>query len=77
MAYIIRYSIAKVYAAKFKLKTVARVFKVGRNDLSKAIGNTKKLAVGVVDKEGKKISGILYDRYHKIPDRKESKLRKN
>jgi len=77
MSYIIRYSIAKVYAAKFKLKTVARVFKVGRNDLSKAIGNTKKSAVGVIDKKAKKISGILYDRYNKIPDRKESKLRNN
>jgi len=77
MAYIIRYSIAKLYAAKFKLKTVAKVFKLGKNDLSKTIENTKKSAVGVVGKEDKKISGILYDRYHKIPDRKKSKLRNN
>lgn len=67
IAYILRYSIAKVYAAKFKLPTVARVLKIGGNDLSKAIGNTKKSAVGVVDKKNTKIKGILYDRFFKIP----------
>ena len=74
VAYILRYSIAKVYAAKFKCKTVARVFKIGGNDLSKPIGVTRKSAVGVVDKKGAKIPGILYDKYWRIPDRKGSKF---
>ena len=75
VAYIIRYSIAKMYAAKFRLGTVAKIFKVGRNDLSVAIGNTKKSAVGVIDiKEKKKIQGILYDKYHKIPKKENAIL---
>lgn len=74
VAYILRYSIAKVYAAKFKLKTVARVFKIGTNNLSRAIGNTKKSAIGVVDSKGKKIPKVLYDRYYTIPKREGSKL---
>ena len=52
-----------MYAAKFKLRTVASVFKRGSNNLSYPIGNKKKSAIGVVDKPGKQISGILYDRY--------------
>jgi hypothetical protein len=63
VAYLIRYSIAKLYAAKFRLRTAASVFKRGGNDLSRAIGNKKRSAVGVVDKEGVKIHGIIYDRY--------------
>lgn len=77
MAYILRYSIAKVYAAKFKLKTVARVFKIGGNDLMKPIGNTKKSAVGVIDNQKTKIKPVLYDKYWKIPERKGSKLLNN
>lgn len=76
-AYIIRYSIAKVYAAKFKLKTVAAIFKIGRNDLSKPIGNKKKSAIGVIDKKDKIIPGILYDRYWKIPVREDAQLSPN
>lgn len=68
-AYIIRYSIAKMYAGKFRMGTVAKVFKTGSNDLSKALGNKKKSAVGVIDKDVKKIQGILYDKYYKIPKR--------
>jgi hypothetical protein len=74
IAYILRYSIAKVYAAKFKTKTVARTFKLGGNDLSRPTGAKKKSAVGVIDKPNTKIPGILYDRYHKIPKRAGSKL---
>lgn len=74
IAYIVRYSIAKVYAAKFKLPTVARVFKIGNNNLSRPLGNRKKSAIGVIDKPDKKIKGIIFDRYWKIPEREGSKL---
>lgn len=77
VAYILRYSLAKVYAAKFKLGTVASVFKAGRNDLSRKIGNrTPKVPVGVVDKGNVKINGILFDRYHKIPKAQQTKILK-
>lgn len=80
VAYIIRYSIAKVYAAKFKLRTVAAVFSVGRNDLSKPIGARVKSVIGAVEKDtpqGKKsqLKGILFDRYYKIPKPKPNKLK--
>jgi group II intron reverse transcriptase/maturase len=82
VAYIIRYSIAKVYAAKFKLRTVAAVFKIGGNDLSKPIGVRAKSVVGADEKDlpqGKpqKLMGILFDRYHKIPKPKGNKLNPN
>ena len=73
-AYIIRYSIAKMYAAKFRLGTVAKVFKIGTNDLSVSIGKTKKSAIGVADADYKKIQGILYDKYYKIPRKEEAFL---
>lgn len=66
-AYIIRYSMAKMYAAKFRLGSVAKVFREGKNDLSRAIGLKKKSAIGFQNTENKKIPGILYDKYHKIP----------
>ena len=74
VAYIIRYSIAKMYAAKFRLGSVAKVFKAGLNDLSQAIGNLKKSAVGVIDKKEIKIQGILYDKYYKIPKKVDALL---
>lgn len=79
MAYICRYSIAKVYAAKFKLKTVASVFKIGGNDLSKPIGVRAKSVIGAVETDthqgsNKKLTGILFDRAHKIHEHKESKI---
>lgn len=80
VAYIIRYSIAKVYAAKFKLKTVARVLKIGGNDLSKPIGLRAKSVIGVDEKDTPqglqtKLEGILFDRYHKIPKPEANKLK--
>jgi hypothetical protein len=82
VAYIIRYSIAKVYAAKFKLKTVARVFRIGGNALNKPIGVRAKSVIGADETDTpqgskKKLTGILYDRYHKIPEPKGSKLHPN
>nr|YP_009710751.1 group II intron reverse transcriptase/maturase [Amanita thiersii]QFZ98699.1 group II intron reverse transcriptase/maturase [Amanita thiersii] len=80
VAYIIRYSIAKVYAAKFKLKTVSAVFKIGGNDLSRPIGVKAKSIVGADEGDTpqarkKKLVGILFDRYHKIPKPKSNKIK--
>jgi group II intron reverse transcriptase/maturase len=82
IAYIIRYSVAKVYAAKFKLKTVAAVFKIGGNALSNPIGVRVKSVVGAVENHktqgsDKKLKGILFDRYHKIPKPIGNKLNPN
>lgn len=79
IAYIIRYSVAKMYAAKFKLKTVAAVFKIGGNDLSKPIGVRTKSVIDVDESNTpqsskKKLVGILFDRYHKIPKPESNKL---
>lgn len=80
MAYIIRYSIAKVSAAKFKLPTVAAVFKIGGNNLGKPIGARAKSVVGADEintPSGKKeeLKGILFDRYHRIPKPESNKLK--
>jgi len=72
-----------MYAAKFKMKTVARVFKNGGNDLSKPLGQRAKSVVGVdiYHQHGseytRKIPGILYDRYFKIPNPGKNKIEKN
>ena len=58
-AYIIRYSIAKVYAAKFKLKTVAAVFKIAGNDLSRPIGERVKSVVSADIQETKGKTQLL------------------
>lgn len=70
-AYIIKSSVAKVYAAKFKLKTVAAVFKISGNNLASPIGKRLKSVVGADERgtpSGKKVklTGILYDRKYKI-----------
>jgi group II intron reverse transcriptase/maturase len=73
-AYIVRYSLAMMYAAKFKLHRVAAVFKVGGNDLSKPIGRRlKSVASGLGDV---KLDGVLFSRYHKIPRREYAMLPK-
>nr|YP_009546692.1 reverse transcriptase [Heterodermia speciosa]AYP35432.1 reverse transcriptase [Heterodermia speciosa] len=82
VAYIIKYSVAKVYAAKFKLKTVAAVFKIGGNSLANPIGKRIKSVVGADYRNtssGKKVqlTGILYDRYYKIPKPQANKLKPN
>jgi len=79
-SYIIRYSLAKMYAAKFKLGTVAQVFKISGNDLSKPLSVRKKSIVGVTNNHVQtlsnwisiipkklKIENILYGRYYKTP----------
>lgn len=71
-----------MYAAKFKLPTVASVFKIGGNDLSKPIGSKVKSVVGtdeidVPENRVGKLDGILFDRYHKIPKPKGNKIKSN
>jgi group II intron reverse transcriptase/maturase len=82
VAYIIRYSIAKVYAAKFKLRTMAAVLKIGGNDLSKPIGVRAKSVIGTDEIDTpqghkQKLAGIIFDRYHKIPKPKGNKIKPN
>lgn len=58
-----------MYAAKFRLKTAAAVFKIGGNDLGKRIGNRAKSVIGV-DEDGvtkSKLVGIKFSKYHEIP----------
>jgi Type II intron maturase len=79
VSYIIRYSIAKVYAAKFKIKTVASVFKISGNDLSKPIGIRSKSVINADESHTPKVSkkeltGVLFDRYYKIPKTESNKL---
>ena len=80
VAYIIRYSIAKVYAAKFKLSSVAAVFKIGGNDLSKPIGARGKSVVGADEAntpkgKTKALTGIIFARYHRIPKHTRNKIK--
>lgn len=61
---------------------MAAVFKIGGNDLSKPIGVRAKAVVGLDEKDTpqglkKKLTGILFDRYHKIPKPKGNKLKPN
>lgn len=83
VSYIIRYSVAKLYATKFKLSSVAQVFKRGGNNLGKLIGHKKRVSFrsffnqSVVRNEEKflnnkwdksdQMQGLLYDRSFKIP----------
>ena len=82
MAYIIRYSIAKVYAAKFKLPTIAAVFKIAGNNLGKPIGARAKSVVGADEfntpsDNKEELKGILFDRYNRIPNPQGNKLKPN
>jgi group II intron reverse transcriptase/maturase len=49
IAYILRFSAAKLYAAKFKLDSMAKVFKKGGKGLNKPLSSNKKSTVGVTD----------------------------
>ena len=91
VSYILRYSTAKLYAAKFKLGTAAAVFKKCGRDLSKPAGRKKKSIVGVDDKmikdweksltqqpaTEKTIPGILYTHYWETPKRVENYIKDN
>ena len=49
VSYILRYSIAKLYAAKFKISSIRKVFRLAGTDLSKPLSSHKKSVVGVTD----------------------------
>ena len=51
ISYILRFSAAKLYAAKFKLGSMAKVFKIGGKGLDKPLSSNKKSVVGVTDKQ--------------------------
>ena len=59
-----------MYAAKFKLKTTAAVFKIAGKDLGRPLGVRAKSVIGVdenkVPKKGT-LKGLLYSEYHTIP----------
>jgi hypothetical protein len=59
-----------MYAAKFRKKTAAAVFKIGGSDLGKPIGNRAKSAIGVDESGVPKdtLVGIKFSKYHKIPE---------
>lgn len=70
LSYILKTSTAKIYAAKFKLKTTAAVFKIAGNDLGRPLGVRAKSVIGLDEnKQPKKdtLKGLLYSEYHMIP----------
>ena len=73
-SYILRYSIAEMYAAKFKLQRVSAVFKIGTNDLSRPIGRRRKSVLKESEKD--KVEGILFTRFNTIPRSENNKLSK-
>jgi group II intron reverse transcriptase/maturase len=81
-SYVLRFSAAKTYAAKFKLKTIAKVLKTAGRNLSKPIGRRMKSILGATNKKRdewpksvgqidgtakKQIPGILFSRYSDTP----------
>ena len=80
-SFILRYSAAKLYAAKFKLGTVAKVFRKCGHDLGKPVSRKRKAITGVDDKlvenwaksmtrvpvPNRKIPGIMYTHYRETP----------
>lgn len=75
--YILRSSLAKLYAAKFKLVTRKAVYSLAGNDLSKAIGKRIKSVIGVIDEKGAKLQGIKFTKYHQIPNTEGNKISKD
>ena len=90
IAYVLRCSLAKMYAAKYKLGTMAQVFKRGGGDLSRPLKAREGFShVGVTDRQimkweesvtGKgtprKITPVLFDKYFKIPKPNKTPLAK-
>jgi retron-type reverse transcriptase len=81
-SYVLRFSAAKTYAAKFKLKTIAKVLKTAGRNLSKPIGRRMKSILGAKDEKKdewpksvgqidgtakKQIPKILFSRYSDTP----------
>ena len=59
VVYIVMFSVAKLYAAKFRLCSIRRVFYKGGLNFEKSIGNTKKSAIGLVDAKQNRIKGLF------------------
>jgi group II intron reverse transcriptase/maturase len=90
VAYVLRYSLAKMYAAKYKLHTVAQVFQKGGNDLSRPLKARKGFShAGVTDEQiykwersvtgkgtARKIPEIIFDKYYKTPQPNKNLLAK-
>ena len=69
-----------MYAAKFKLDTVAAVFKIGGKDLGQPIGRRAKSVVGNDESstpKGTILQGILYCKYNEIPDTAKNMIKAN
>lgn len=49
ISYILRFSAAKLYAAKYKLRSIGKVFKKGGKGLNKPLSSNKGSVVGVTD----------------------------
>lgn len=49
ISYILRFSAAKLYAAKFKIDSIAKVFKKGGKGLDRPLSSNKSSVVGVTD----------------------------
>jgi group II intron reverse transcriptase/maturase len=90
ISYILRFSTAKLYAAKFKLKSISKVFKKGGKALGRPLSSNKRSVVGVTDERinnwfnqsdmnsgtvEREISGILYSKYKEIPEPDGNKLK--
>lgn len=60
VSFTLRYSLAKLFAAKFKLKTASRVFAKAGKDLSKPLKQSHGQGNGV-------LPGVLYTKYQSIP----------
>lgn len=79
MVYIVRQSLAMMFAAKYKLRTRPKVFAIAGKDLSRVIKKSDRAPVGKTDEEVRKdaekaggmvetkIQGIPYSRYREIP----------
>lgn len=77
--YLIRYSLAKMFAAKYKLRTIQKVFRLAGKDLSKPLkrgitsvhGATDQQQIADAEKAGsvvnKEMPGVLYTKYARIP----------
>lgn len=82
-SYILRFSTAKMYAAKFKLKRVAAVLKITGRDLARPIGRRMKSILGATDERidqwaksvgqddetvKRQVPGILFSSYSDTPE---------
>lgn len=69
-----------MYAAKFKLDTVAAIFKIGGKDLGLPIGKRAKSVVGNDENQtpkGTTLQSIMYCKYNEIPDTVKNMIKAN